>query len=85
MHIHRTGKRVFVNEHEAIFTVAHVYHETQAANLVPVGRGLIEEDVPWRKLFRYWSSHVANTNQFLIWAVDRHQIILSEGTRSPYE
>jgi hypothetical protein len=39
MYIPKTGERVVVNEREAIFTVAHFYHETQTADLVPVGRG----------------------------------------------
>ena len=58
MYIPKTGERVFVNEHEAIFTVASVYHEAQTADLVPVGRGPVTEDVPWRKLFSRWSSPV---------------------------
>jgi hypothetical protein len=54
MHIPKTGELVCVNEYEAIFAVAHVYRETQTADLVPVGSGAIIEDVPWRKLFRRW-------------------------------
>jgi hypothetical protein len=50
MHIPRTGERVFVIEYEAIFTVAYTYHETQTADLLPVGSGSMKEDVPWRKL-----------------------------------
>ena len=50
MHIPKTGEQVFVHERQSIFTVALVYQETQTADLVPVGRGRIEEDVPWRKL-----------------------------------
>jgi len=53
-HIPRAGEQVFVNEYEAIFTVAHTYHETQTADLLPVGSGPSKEDVPWRKLFRCW-------------------------------
>jgi hypothetical protein len=58
MHIPKTGERVSVNERESVFTVAHVYHETQTADLVPVGRGPIKEDVPWRNLIRRWPSPV---------------------------
>ena len=62
MHKPKAGERVFVNGLEAIFVVAHIYHKTQTADLVPVGRGPIKEDVPWRKLFRCWSSNVEKVN-----------------------
>ena len=62
MHKPRAGERVFVNELEAIFIVAHTFHETQTADLVPVGSGAIKEDVPWRKLFRCWPSPVEQIN-----------------------
>ena len=62
MHIPRTGERVFVNEYKAIFTVAHTYNETHTADLVPVGRGAIKEDVPWRKLFRCLPSPAEQIN-----------------------
>ena len=62
MHKPKTGERVFVNDLETVFVVAHTFHETQTADLVPVGIGPIKEDVPWRKLFRCWSSNVGNVN-----------------------
>ena len=58
MHIPKTGERVFVNQLETVFVVAHTFHETQTADLVPVGSGPIKEDVPWRKLFRCWPSPI---------------------------
>ena len=62
MHIPKTGERVFVNEGEAIFTVAFIYHQTQRVDLLPVGRGQIKEDVPWRELRRCWLSPVERVN-----------------------
>jgi hypothetical protein len=57
MHIPKAGERVFVNELEAIYTVAFVNHQTRTADLIPIDSGPIEQDVPWRKLFGCWSRH----------------------------
>ena len=46
MRVPKTGERVYVDELSAIFVVAGVYHETQTADVVPVGRGQMREDVP---------------------------------------
>ena len=62
MHIPITGEHVFVNEYRAIFRVANTHHETRTADLLPLGSGFMKEDVPWRKLFRCWSSPVETTN-----------------------
>jgi hypothetical protein len=62
MHIPRTGERVFVNKYQAIFTVAYTYHETQTADLLPVGSGLMKDDVSWRKLTCCWPSPIATIN-----------------------
>jgi hypothetical protein len=62
MHIPRTGERVFVIEYGAIFTVANTYHETQTADLFPVGSGSMKEDVPWRRLIPLLPSPVGTIN-----------------------
>jgi hypothetical protein len=67
MHIPKTGEQVFVIEYHAMFRVANTYHETRTADLLPLGSGSMKEDVPWRKLFRCWSSPVETINMIPVW------------------
>jgi hypothetical protein len=76
MRVPKTGERVYVDELSRIFVVARVYHETQTADLMPVGSGLLREDVPWRKLFRCWSPTLEKQTQVPVRTIDVHQIIM---------
>jgi hypothetical protein len=51
MHVPRTHDAVYLDRCQNIFVVGSVDDETHVADLIPVGRGPTEEDIPWERLF----------------------------------